>query len=95
MANKTPAELLAEGKKRLDILRSRQNELAIRIGSARQNLKDAQVEADMEFGTSNLAQLRELFKQREESNALAVTEFTMALDDIDSALRRTEQALAS
>lgn len=93
--NKTPAELVAEGEKRLEALRSRERAISVRIESARSNLKDTQLEAEMEFGTANLAELRELFKKREEANALAAAEFIMALDDIDAALRRTEQALAS
>ena len=93
MTGKTPVELVEEGKKRLAGLRERQHAVAVRLEATRQKLTDTRLEAEMEFGTADLGQLRELYKQREEANANAAAEFTMALDDIDAALRRTERAL--
>jgi molecular chaperone GrpE (heat shock protein) len=95
MTNKTPVELVEEGKKRLEALRQRQHRVEVQLETKRNQLKDAQVEAAIEFETDDLTKLRELFKTREEANAAAALEFIMALDDIDAALRRTEQALSN
>ena len=93
MTGKTPVELVEEGKKRLAALRDRQHAVAVRLEATKQKLADTRLEAEMEFGTSDLGKLRELYKQREEANASAAAEFTMAIDDIDAGLRRTERAL--
>ena len=93
MTNKTAVELVEEGKKRLSALRDRQHAIAVRLEATKQQLADTRLEAELEFNTSDLVELRELFRKREEANAVAATDFTMALDEIDAALRRTERAL--
>lgn len=93
--NKSAVEKLEEGKRRLVSLTDRRTRLQVELEAARRQLKEAQLEAELEFGTSDLNALRNLFKEREEQNNAAVEAFLESLSDLESALKKTEQALNS
>lgn len=95
MSTKSTVELLEDGKKRLAAMTERHTRIQVELETTRRQLNEAKLEAELEYGTSDLGQLRELYKQRETENTTAVSEFLQALDDLDTTLRKTEQALAS
>jgi len=95
MTIKSAVEKLEDGKKQLHLLIERRTRIQVQLESAKTQLKEAQVEAELDYGTANLADLRELYKQREEQNNAAVDAFIQSLTELELTLKQTETALNS
>lgn len=91
---KTPAAILDEQKTRLSRLAERRTRLQVSQENNQRQLAEAQAEAQKLFGTSDLDQLRELFRQGEATNGQAVVDFMMALDDVETRLHDIERQIS-
>ena len=87
--------LLEQGKARHQKLAQRLTKVQVEVETATRQLRDAQEEAQREFGTSDLNSLRALYEQREADNARMVAEFVAQLDSLEQALSDVERQLAS
>lgn len=90
---KTPTQVLEEQKNRLANLQERRTRIQVKLESERKALQDAQAEAQAQFGTSDLAELRAMFKERQEENSRKVIEFVMSLDEVESSLTDIERKI--
>jgi len=86
--------LLKEQKERLERMRERRTRLAGELSAKKQQLADACAEAVREFGTDDLAKLRELYTSRESANDEMVMDFMMVLDDAEQKLTDIERQVA-
>lgn len=91
--NKSAVERLEAGKRQLAALIDRRTRLQVELEATKRQLKEAQLEADLEYGTADLTALRNLYKEREAQNNAAVEAFLQSLTDLEVELKKTEQAL--
>lgn len=92
---KNAAQLLEEQKTRFQTLLNRRTAVQVELATAERQLKEAGDEAEEEFGTRDIGQLRELFSSRETDNARKVQEFIGNLDALEAGLKEVEARLAS
>jgi len=91
MTVKTPVQQLEEQKTRLATLQERHTRVQVKLEAERQALQEAQAEARALFGTSDLEELRNLFRQRQVDNERQVADFIQALDDVERRLGDVER----
>lgn len=91
MTVKTPVQQLEEQKTRLATLQERHTRVQVKLEAERQALQEAQAEALALFGTSDLEELRNLFRQRQVDNERQVADFIQALDDVERRLGDVER----
>jgi len=89
------AQRLEEAKARHRQMIERRAKAQADFEAAARQLKEAREQAEQEFGTGDLAQLRKLYGERERENEQAVDAFVRALDEREAALQQAESALAS
>jgi hypothetical protein len=75
-------------------LTQRRTRAQVETETAQKQLAEAQVEAKGEFGTSDIPQLRELYKNRESENATKLASFTQGLDTLEGQLKDVERQVA-
>lgn len=92
---KTAAQVLEENKARYQSLAERRQRVQVELEAAARQLEEAQNEAERDFGTRDLAELRNLYTQREQENERLVTEFVSELDALEASLAEVERQLAS
>ena len=63
--------------------------------AAERQLREARGEAEQEFGTGDLGELRRLYADRERENEQAVERFVHDLNEREAALREAEAALVA
>ena len=93
-AQKTPVETLEENKRRHASLKERHTRVHVKLEAERQALEDAKANARAQFGTDDLAQLREMFRARQGENEQKVFEFVLALDEVDRKLTDIERQVS-
>lgn len=86
-------EQLEQLKKRLDGLTARRTAAQVKLESARQQYQEAVSEAQANYGTSNLDELRAILVKEEERNTAALADFLRGLNDFEDFLGRIEKAL--
>lgn len=94
-AGKSTAQILEESKARHQALAERRQRLQVELEAAARQLEEAESEAEREFGTRDLNELRELYAKREEENERKVSEFVSALDALEASLAEVERQLAN
>lgn len=87
-------EQLEQLKKRLDALTARRTQAQVKLEAARQQYAEAVREAQANYGTSNLDELRAILVRQEEANNAALADFTRGLDEFENFIQRIEAALA-
>lgn len=95
MANeKSAIERFEETNKRFETLKERRRRVQVQIETTKAQLLEACADAKTEFGTDNLNELRELYRNREAENLQKVTDFTAAVDEAEQELVTIEQKAA-
>lgn len=96
MSNPTisAVEQLNQSKLRLASLAERRTRIQVQLETARLQLAEARRQAEAEYGTSEVARLREILAERDKANTVAAEQFHLAVTEFDSFLTRIEQALA-
>lgn len=89
------AQLLEEHKARHQTLTERRQRVQVELETAARQLEEAQTEAEREFGTRDLAELRNLYTQREQENERKVAQFIEDLNALEAALAEVERQIAS
>ena len=89
------AQRLEEAKARHRQMIERRAKAQADFEAAERQLNEARTEAEQEFGTGDLTELRRLYAERERENEQAVEKFVRELDEREAALRQAEAALAA
>ena len=89
------AQLLEEHKARHQTLTERRQRVQVELETAARQLEEAQSEAERDFGTRDLAELRNLYTEREQENERKVSQFIEDLNALEAALAEMERQLAS
>jgi hypothetical protein len=84
--SQSPASLFESQKQRLSVLSERRTRMEVARENNQKLLAEARAEAEKLFGTSDLEQLRTLFREGEASNVQAVMDFMMSLDSVEEQL---------
>lgn len=84
---------LEEHKRRLTSLAERRTRTQGQLDAERRALEEAQREALELFGTSDLAELRRLYTERNAANDSAVVAFVLELDEVERGLAAVERQL--
>lgn len=91
----SPVEQLNQSKQKLAALAERRTRVQVQLEAARQQLSEARVQAETEYGTADVARLREILAERDKANTAAAEQFQLAVTEFESFLTRIEQALAN
>jgi len=94
-ATKSAAQILEEQKARYQALIERRTKVFVELEPAGRQLEEAEAEAEREFGTRDLAQLRKMYLEREQENERRVNEFLQSLETLEQELAEVERQLAS
>jgi hypothetical protein len=94
-ATKSAAQQLEEQKARHQALVQRRTKVQVELESAARQYAEAQAEAQREFGTGDLEELRALYLRSEAENERAVQQFAKELDALETAVADAEQQLVS
>lgn len=95
MANeKSAIERFEETNKRFETLKDRRRKVQVQIETTKAQLLEACADAKAEFGTDNLNELRDLYRNREAENLQKVIDFTAAVDEAEQELVTIEQKAA-
>lgn len=89
--NKNAVAMLDESKKKLEVLTQRRTRIQVELETARRQFQEACDEAKKEFGTSDLGELRELYRTREAENNTKALDFAMAVEEAEAQLHEIEQ----
>lgn len=92
--SKTAIPMFEEGKKRYDALVQRHTRLSVELDSARKQYMEGSREAEIEFGTSDINQMREMHRTREAKKLKDILEFVIAVDEVEAELNDIEQKAA-
>lgn len=87
----TAVQILEDQKRRLAGLQERKTRAEVKLETERAALAAASEEAMTLFGTSNLDDLRQIYKDRGAENDQKVMDFMMALDAVDQQLSDIER----
>lgn len=93
--NPSAVNQLAESKQKLASLAERRTRIQVQLETARQQLNEARAQAEAEYGTSDVARLREILAERDKANTEAAAQFQLAVTEFDAFLTRIEQAIAN
>jgi hydroxymethylpyrimidine pyrophosphatase-like HAD family hydrolase len=91
---KTNLETLAEQKARHVLLTARKTAVHIRLETDKQVAQEASSEAIRLFGTSDIEELKKMYKKIENDNSLKVAEFIFSLDETEKKLLDIERQIA-
>lgn len=89
------AQRLEEAKARHRQMIERRAKAQADFEAAERQLKEAREEAEREFGTGDLTELRKLYADRERENEQSVDQFVNALNQGEAALQEAEAALVA
>jgi hypothetical protein len=95
VSGKSAAQVLEENKARYQALIERRQRLQVELEAAARQLREAQDEAERDFGTRDIDALRAMYAKREEENEQKVAQFVQDLDALEAALVEVERQLAS
>lgn len=84
-AAKSVTDQLKELQVKHQALKDRKIRLEAELANAQRELASAQAEAESEFGTSDLEELRALYDETEQKNAAAIAGFAEKLSEIERA----------
>jgi hypothetical protein len=79
------------GKKKFEQLVQRRTRLQVELEASRKQFLEASREAEVEFGTSNVNELREQFKSKEATKLQDILEFVMGVDELEAELNDIEE----
>lgn len=94
MADKTAIEKFEETNKRFDALKKRRERIQVDIEATKRQFNEACADAKTEFGTADVNELRELYRNREAENNQKVADFTRAVDETEQEVALIEQKAA-
>ncbi len=92
--SKNALELLEQAKQRVEGANTRRQRIQVQLESARQQYAEAVGEAETNYGTADLAQLRAILVKQEADNEKAIMEFVHAVNGFENFIERIEKALA-
>jgi hypothetical protein len=92
--SKTAIAQFEAGKKKFDELVQRRTRLQVELEASRRQFLEGSREAELEFGTSKLPELRELYKTKEATKLQDILEFVMGVDELEAELNDIEQKAA-
>jgi len=92
--SKNVIEKFEEGKKRFDALVLRRQRMQVELETSRRQFLEGSRDAETEFGTSKLPELRDLYRTREATKLQEVLEFLMGVDELEAELNDIEQKAA-
>ena len=78
-------------KKKYDALVLRRQRFQVELEATRRQFLEASKEAELEFQTSQLPALRELYKTKEATKLQDILEFVMGVEDLEAELNDIEQ----
>ncbi len=84
---------MEQAKKLLDTLTQRNTSVRVTIEAARQRRAKLMEQAQAEFGSSNLADLRKLLQEKTRENDEVATQFCSAVEDYQARTIQIERAL--
>lgn len=91
MTQKSNTELLQHGLDKLNTLKQKRMEVAVRLEAEKQKLLEAQQEAKELFGTSDLQDLRALLDSKKKENEEKIEKFLKDLEDLETSLATIER----
>lgn len=91
---KNAVAMLEESKKKFETLVQKRTRIQVELETAKRQFLEASEEAKSEFGTADLGELRELYRNREAENNAKAVEFAMAVEDLEAQLAEIEQKAA-
>lgn len=91
----TAVEQLEQSKQRLESLKVRRQRAQVQLEAGRQQLAEAQREAQSLYGTSDLGELKKILAKQEADNASALSEFLKAVTEFEGFIGRIEEALTN
>ena len=91
----TAVEQLEQSKQRLESLKTRRQRAQVQLEAGRQQLAEAQREAQELYGTSDLGELKKILAKQEADNTSALGEFQKAVTEFEGFIGRIEEALTN
>jgi hypothetical protein len=82
------------GKKRFEALVAKRHRFQAELEASRRQFLEASREAELEFQTSKLPELRELYRTREAAKLQDILEFVMGVDEACADLEAVEKQAA-
>lgn len=92
--SKNATAMFEAGKKKFDALVQRRSRLQAEFEVSRRQFLEGSKDAEIEFGTAKLPELRELYKTREATKLQNILEFVMGVDDLEAELNDIEEKAA-
>lgn len=92
--SKNAIPMFEAGKKKFDAIVQRRSRLQAELEVSRRQFLEGSKDAEIEFGTSKLPELRELYKTREATKLQNILEFVMGVDEVEAELKDIEEKAA-
>lgn len=92
--SKNAIPMFEAGKKKFEQLVQRRSRLQFELEASRRQFLEGSKEAEIEFGTAKVPELRELYKTREATKLQNILEFVMGVDDLEAELKDIEEKAA-
>ena len=93
--DKTPVQMVEEGKRRLETLTTRLTRAKTILETETTRLDNARAEAGVEYGVSTLEELNDLLSTRSADNEAKAVAFVAALDEAEGQVKAIEAHLAA
>lgn len=93
--SQSAVEQLEQSKQRLESVKVRRQRAQVQLEAGRQQLAEAQREAQELYGTSDLGELKKILAKQEADNTAALGEFQKAVADFEGFIGRIEEALTN
>ncbi len=92
--SKNAIPMFEAGKKKFEQLVQRRTRLQVELEASRRQFLEGSKDAEIEFGTSKVPELRELYKTREATKLQNIMEFVMGVEDLEAELKDIEEKAA-
>lgn len=92
--SKNAIPMFEASKKKFDELVQRRTRIQVELEASRRQFLEGSKDAEIEFGTSKLPELRELYQTREAAKLQDILEFTMGVDELEAEIADIEQKAA-
>jgi hypothetical protein len=92
--SKNAIPMFEAGKKKFEELVQRRTRLQVELEASKRQFLEGSKDAELEFGTSKLPELRELYKTKEATKLQDILEFVMGVDELEAELKDIEEKAA-